>query len=195
MENIRLAGEVVTEAQYSHNCKGEDFYSLHIKVIRTSGTYDTIPCIVPEIYAKGIAAGDKVAFTGTIRSRNEGKKLQLYVFVNGVNEYSKDENETYVEGYVCRQIKCRETPMGRKIADMFLAVHRVNGKKSDYIPCIAWGRNAEYAMELEQGTLVSVCGRFQSREYVKHLEDGTQETRVAYELSISSFDEVEAYEN
>lgn len=196
MGNIRLAGEVVSAPQYSNTCKGEDIYLVKIKSKRLSDVYDTITCFIPELFVKDIIEGENICIEGDLRSRNNEGKLDLYVFVKEICEYERDENRVYLDiAYVCKKPLYRKTPNGREISDILVAINRTNSNKSDYIPCIAWGRNAMYAAELEVSNKISVCGRFQSREYVKHLEDGTQETRVAYELSISSFYEVDAYEN
>lgn len=192
MGNIRLAGEVVSAPQYSNTCKGEDIYLVKIKSKRLSDVYDTITCFIPELFVKDIIEGENICIEGDLRSRNNEGKLDIYVFVKEICEYERDENRVYLDiAYVCKKPLYRKTPNGREISDILVAINRTNSNKSDYIPCIAWGRNAMYAAELEVSNKISVCGRFQSREYVKHLEDGTQETRVAYELSISSFDEVE----
>ena len=85
----------------------------------------------------------------------------------------------------------RKTPLGREIADLLIAVNRSYGK-SDYIPSICWGRNARYASGFEVGSHVQIWGRIQSREYVKKLNEFEMEKRIAYEVSVSKIDYIEA---
>ena len=192
MNKIRLDGKVATEPEFSHECKGEKFYKLFLEVQRKSEVVDTLPCLVPEVFLKDVEVGECVGINGEIRTRNnhsEGKsKLEIYVFVLGVDDYEgHDINYVELEGYVCKVPTYRETPLGREIADLTIASNRPYGK-SDYIPCIVWGRNALIASDIPVGEKVVLSGRLQSREYVKMLDDETRETRVAYELSARSLE-------
>lgn len=203
MNKIRLDGKVTTEPEFSHECKGEKFYKLFLETGRKSEVVDTLPCLVPEVFLKDVEVGECVGINGEIRTRNnhsDGKsKLEIYVFVLGVDNYEgQDINSVWLEGYVCKDPLYRETPLGREIADLTIASNRPCGK-SDYIPCIVWGRNALIASDIPVGAKVGISGRLQSREYVKMLDDDTRETRVAYELSASSLEILdeseEMYEN
>lgn len=190
MNKIRLDGKVATEPEFSHECKGEKFYKLFLEVQRKSEVVDTLPCLVPEVFLKDVEVGECVGINGEIRTRNnhsEGKsKLEIYVFVLGVDDYEgHDINYVEIEGYVCKVPTYRETPLGREIADLTIASNRPYGK-SDYIPCIAWGRNAISSSILEVGEHVSVSGRLQSRIYTKKLNETETEERVAYEVSTES---------
>ena len=192
MNKIRLDGKVTTGPEFSHECKGEKFYKLFLEVGRKSEVVDTLPCLVPEVFLKDVEVGECVGINGEIRTRNnhsDGKrKLEIYVFVLGVDNYEgQDSNSVWLEGYVCKDPLYRETPLGRKIADLTIASNRPYGK-SDYISCIVWGRNALIASNIPVGAKVSISGRLQSREYVKVLDDETRETKVAYELSASSLE-------
>lgn len=192
--NIAVAsGEVVSEFEFSHEIYGEKFYSSQISTMRRSGVYDIIPIMVSEriIDVKESWVGKIVKISGQFRSYNkheDGKKsrLILQLFARGVDVLQENSNENYIflEGYTCRKIASRETPLGRIVADMIVAVNRPYGK-SDYIPCICWGRNAVYAEDFEVGEHIQIEGRMQSREYEKVLEDGEYENRIAYEVSVS----------
>lgn len=192
MNKIRLDGKVTTEPDFSHECKGEKFYKLFLEVVRKSEVVDTLPCMVPEVFLKDVEVGECIGINGEIRTRNnhsDGKsKLEIYVFVLGVDNYEgQDSNSVWLEGYVCKDPLYRETPLGREIADLTIASNRPYGK-SDYIPCIVWGRNALIASDIPVGAKVRIYGRLQSREYVKMLDDETREIKVAYELSASSLE-------
>ena len=197
MNKIVLAGTVVDEPTFSHEVYGEKFYHFCLSSSRESGTCDVLPCIISEILKKDIEAGTEIKVLGEIRTRNvhdnNKSHLEITVFVKNVFQHEKDANYVEVEGFLCKQPIYRETPLGRQVTDLLIANNRAYGK-SDYIPTIAWGRNAIKTSELEVGTRVKVFGRLQSREYVKKLEDGTEETRVAYELSANRVDVAEESE-
>ncbi len=200
MENLTtnnkvfLMGTVKTEPAFSHEMYGEGFYDFFLSVPRLSGQEDVIPVTVSERLIKDpIKVGCKVALDGQFRSYNklvDGRsKLMLTVFVRDFLEYdenSQNPNSVELNGFVCKEPIYRTTPFNREICDILLAVNR-SYNKSDYIPCIAWGRNARFAHDVAVGTNVTVIGRIQSREYNKKLEDRI-EVRVAYELSISKID-------
>ena len=204
--HLVLRGKIVSEKSYSHEIYGEKFYVFNLEVIRLSSTVDIIPITISERLLTGLdlEIGKKVAVEGQFRSynnyENERNRLILTVFAKEINEIEgeeeKDEvtNEVILVGYVCKKPIYRQTPFGREIADVLLAVNRAYNK-SDYIPCIAWGRNARFCQNMEVGTEVKLTGRVQSRTYEKKYEDGTTETRVAYEVSIASMEVVNEEEN
>ncbi len=187
---VYLMGEVHSAPTFSHEMYGEGFYDFTLSVKRLSGQFDLIPVTVSErLMTTALAVGDKVALSGQFRSYNklEGgrSKLMLTVFVRDFLPYNEDEtnpNNVEIHGYVCKEPIYRTTPFNREICDVLLAVNR-SYNKSDYIPCIAWGRNARYAQGLGVGKAVTVVGRIQSREYNKKTEEGV-EVRTAYELSV-----------
>ena len=204
--HLVLVGKIVSEKNYSHEIYGEKFYVFNLEVIRLSSTVDIIPITVSERLLTGLELeiGKKVKVEGQFRSynnyENERNRLILTVFAKEIVEAEvvedeKDEvtNEVVLVGYICKKPIYRQTPFGREIADVLLAVNRAYNK-SDYIPCIAWGRNARFCQNIEVGTEVKIIGRVQSRTYEKKYEDGTSETRVAYEVSIASM-EIEEKEN
>lgn len=197
MNKIVLAGLVTDEPTFSHEVHGEKFYRFRLLSSRQSGNCDVLVCIVPEIIKNGISEGNKVKVLGEIRTRNvhenDKNHLEITVFVKEVLSYEEDENNVELYGFICKEPTYRVTPFGRQITDLIVASNR-EYFKSDYIPCIAWGRNAIRASEFNVGTRVKVLGRLQSREYVKRLDDGTEETRVAYELSANRVDVVEESE-
>lgn len=189
MNKITLAGVVDTIPEYSHSFLGENFYSFYISCERISGTADRLKCCVSEIYLPQIECGEALKLEGEVRVRrnrgNEHKLLDIYAFVNKIiDDYNGDENEVVVDGFTCKDAIYRETPLGRQISEFILASNRLHGK-SDYIPCIAWGRNAVHMEKIEVGTPLTVTGRLQSRTYIKRLENGETEERTAYELSAS----------
>lgn len=197
--HLVLRGKIVSEKSYSHEIYGEKFYVFNLEVIRLSSTVDIIPITISERLLTGLnlEIGKKVVVEGQFRSynnyENERNRLILTVFAKEIQEVEgeedKDEvtNEVVLVGYVCKKPIYRQTPFGREIADVLLAVNRAYNK-SDYIPSIAWGRNARFCQNMEVGTEVKITGRVQSRTYEKKYEDGTTETRVAYEVSIASME-------
>ena len=197
MNKIVLAGLVTEEPKFSHEVHGEKFYRFRLLSSRKSGNCDVLVCIVPEIIKNGINEGNMVKVFGEIRTRNvhedDKNHLEITVFVKEVLLYEEDENNVELDGFICKEPTYRETPFGRQITDLMVASNR-EYFKSDYIPCIAWGRNAIRASEFNVGTRVKVLGRLQSREYKKKIDDGTYEVRTAYELSSYMIDVVEESE-
>ena len=199
--NVKLQGKIVSEKVFNHDIYGEKFYKFNLEVPRLSETVDIIPIIISErlMVEKDLGEGKLIKITGQYRSYNslvnEKSKLVLMVFVKEVENISNlDENENPNEitlnGFLCKKPIYRTTPFGREIVDMLLAVNRAYNK-SDYIPVIAWGRNAKYCENLEVGKNIKVIGRIQSRQYEKKFEDGTSEKRFAYEVSVSKLEIVE----
>ncbi len=200
--HLVLIGKIVSEKSYSHEIYGEKFYVFNLEVVRLSSTVDIIPITISErlLTTLDIEIGKKVTVEGQFRSynnyENEKNRLVLTVFAKEIKEIENEEeekdqvtNEVVLVGYVCKKPIYRQTPFGREIADVLLAVNRAYNK-SDYIPSIAWGRNARFCQNMEVGTEVKITGRVQSRTYEKKFEDGTSETRVAYEVSIASMEVV-----
>ena len=196
--HLVLVGKVTSDKKFSHEIYGEKFYIFDLEVPRLSGNADIIPITISErlLEKDDLAIDKKVIVEGQFRSynsyQNERNKLVLTVFAKEEEiQASKDfvSNEVTLNGYICKKPIYRQTPFGREIADLLLAVNRAYNK-SDYIPCIAWGRNARFCENIEVGTEVKIVGRVQSRSYEKKYEDGTSETKVAYEVSISSLEVV-----
>ena len=194
---VYLAGEVDSLPQYSHELFGEGFYEFNIRVARLSNQTDIIPLTVSErlINEANLEVGKKIALNGQFRSYNkiidEKSKLMLTVFVREFcDEIPENPNIAELSGYICKPPIYRTTPFNREICDLLLAVNRAYNK-SDYIPCIAWGRNARFVNSVSVGQKLSISGRIQSREYVKKFTDDLSETRVAYELSINKISVVE----
>ena len=188
---VYLCGKVHTVPQYRHELYGEGFYEFTLQVPRLSNQCDYIPVTVSErlMNDADIAEGATLALNGQFRSYNKmdnGKsKLMLTVFVRDFTapEDGKNPNTVELSGYICKDPVYRTTPFNREICDLLLAVNRAYNK-SDYIPCIAWGRNARFVRDIEVGQKISVFGRIQSREYTKKLSETTSEVRTAYELSV-----------
>ena len=203
MENnkVTVIGEIISGFTFSHEVFGEGFYLMDISINRLSEQTDIIPLLISErlIDITGDYTGMLVEASGQFRSynRHEGTKnpLVLSVFVREIafveefGDYTKT-NQIFLDGYICKAPIYRKTPLGREIADLLVAVNRPYGK-SDYIPCIAWGRNARYASGFEVGSRICVWGRVQSREYVKRLSETESEKRVAYEVSVSKLEWME----
>lgn len=197
---VCLCGTVASVPQFSHEILGEGFYDLNVSIKRLSGQVDIIPLTISERLMEGenFEVGSPIGIIGQLRSYNKyvdsKSKLVLRVFVRELVAYDEDEPNTIeLDGFICKPTIYRTTPFKREIADMLIAVNRAYGK-SDYIPAIAWGRNARYAGNFMVGDRVRVVGRIQSRVYQKQLEDGTVEERTAYEVSVSKLDLVESKE-
>ncbi|MGN0733508.1 MAG: single-stranded DNA-binding protein [Emergencia sp.] len=189
---VHLCGVIVETPVFSHQTYGESFYTFIIGVERNSGYEDKLNVMISErlLNVYKLSVGDTALVSGQIRTYNEqadGKnKLNIVVFAREMELVGFDEghfNQVYLEGFICKTPIGRVSPLGRRICDIMLAVNRMYNK-SDYIPCIAWGRNAIFAEGLEVGDKISLTGRMQSREYRKRLDDGSVEQRVAFEVSI-----------
>ncbi len=188
---VYLFGEIVSGAKFSHEVYGEGFYEFYVKVIRLSGQADILPVTVSErIMTPDMAPGGTICALGQFRSYNKlenGKsRLMLTVFVRELldTQPGKNPNSIVLSGYICKPPVYRTTPFNREIADLLIAVNR-SYNKSDYIPAIAWGRNARFVRNLSVGDKVALSGRIQSREYQKKQPDESFVTMTAYEVSIS----------
>ena len=191
-------GEIVGDFAFSHEIFGEGFYMVDVKVQRLSESYDIIPVMVSErlLDVNADYKGMLISVSGQFRSynRHEERKnrLVLSVFAREIEfvdeiEESARTNQIFLDGYICKEPIYRKTPLGREIADLLLAVNRPYGK-SDYIPCICWGRNARYASNFRVGERCAIWGRIQSREYMKKLDEENVERRVAFEVSVSKLE-------
>ena len=195
---VSMTGEIASPFTFSHEVFGEGFYMVDILVKRLSDSSDRIPVMISErlIDVTQNYEGEFVQVTGQFRSynRHEEKRNRLVLsvfarevsFVEEENDKAKT-NQIFLDGYICKTPVYRKTPLGREIADMLIAVNRPYGK-SDYIPCICWGRNARFASGFEVGGHVQIWGRIQSREYGKKLEGEVTQKRIAYEVSVSKLD-------
>ncbi len=188
-----VVGEVCGYLSYSHEVHGERFYRFMLRSDRLSENSDLICVTVSEkmLTEISIDMGMRLSVLGQFRSYNnysgQGNKLVLTLFAKDIHLVSTEEeaaNEIYLNGFVCKPIIYRVTPFGREIADILLAVNRAFNK-SDYIPCIAWGRNARFVRHLDVGSNVKIWGRMQSREYQKKISDDETITKTAYEVSIN----------
>lgn len=197
---VLLKGKIKELPTYSHTVMGEGFFEMFIEVQRLSDEVDVLPITISERLIKNFKLGDEIGISGQFRSYNklEGSKskLILTIFVKELinpNEMS-EVNQIYLVGYICKEPIYRTTPFGREICDCLLAVNRAYNK-SDYLPCIAWGRNARFVRDLGIGEKLEVQGRIQSRKYQKKIDEDSYETRTAYEISLSSVMLIdEAYE-
>ena len=198
---VVIMGEIVSDFAFSHEIYGEGFYMVDVRVERLSDSIDIIPLMVSErlLDVNGDYKGMYIMVNGQFRSynRHEERKNKLVLsvfareidFVDEIGENTKS-NQIYLDGYICKEPVYRKTPLGREIADLLLAVNRPYGK-SDYIPCICWGRNARYASNFEVGARCAVWGRIQSREYMKKISEEELEKRIAYEVSVSKLELME----
>lgn len=195
---VTIMGKVATEFSFSHEVFGEGFYMVEVEVKRLSNSEDLIPLMISErlIDVTQDYTGEYIMVHGQFRSYNrheeQKNRLVLSVFVREISFMEEEPdgtktNSIWLDGYICKEPIYRKTPLGREIADLLLAVNRPYGK-SDYIPCICWGRNARYASGFEVGEHVQLLGRIQSREYVKRISDTETEKRVAYEVSVSKLE-------
>ena len=201
---VTVMGEIVSDFSFSHEIFGEGFYMVDVKVQRLSESYDVIPVMMSErlIDVTADYKGMLVCVNGQFRSYNRHEehrnKLVLSVFAREIEfveevEESAKSNQIFLDGYICKAPIYRKTPLGREIADVLLAVNRPYGK-SDYIPCICWGRNARYAGNFQVGDRCLIWGRIQSREYMKKLDEEKVEKRVAFEVSVSKLELAEKEE-
>ena len=193
---VEIGGKIVKEPELSHEIYDEKFYRFEIETKRLSEITDVLPIIISErlVDVNSLEIGKIVHLYGQVRSYNQQtdtkSKLVLTIFAKEI-EFTDDEsiltlNDVNFNGFLCKTPIYRKTPLGREIADILVAVNR-SYKKSDYIPCILWGRNAKFCSKLPVGENVKIVGRIQSRKYEKTLEDGTVVEKVAYELSVSKF--------
>lgn len=203
MENgnnfIDIGGRILTEFTFSHEIYGEGFYRFDVEVDRLSGNSDVLPVTVSEriVDREKMLPGMSIRILGQIRSYNnyveadKRNKLVLTIFARDIellNESPESSpNDAFLDGYLCKPAVYRTTPFGREIADLLIAVNR-SYNKSDYIPCIAWGRNARYAGKLEVGHHVRLWGRMQSRKYQKKIDETSVLEKTAYEVSVSKIE-------
>ncbi len=192
-----VSGYVLSEAQFSHEVYGEGFYTFLVDVPRLSEASDKIPVTISErlLSPESLQVGTHVSIMGQFRSYNNysdtGSKLLLTLFAREIvftDDDPKTPNEITLTGFICKPPVYRHTPFGREIADILLAVNR-SYNKSDYIPCIAWGRNARFCQGLEVGSKIRLTGRIQSREYKKRINDDEFITKTAYEISVIKLEE------
>ena len=200
--NVLIKGKIAKLPTYSHTVMGEGFFEMYVEVKRLSDETDILPVTISERLIDGFNIGDEIGISGQFRSYNklegEKSKLMLTIFVKELlnpNEISA-VNQICMIGYICKEPIYRTTPFGREICDVLLAVNRAYNK-SDYLPCIAWGRNARFVKDLGIGEKLEVQGRIQSRKYQKKISETEVETRIAYEISLSSvvLAESSEYEN
>lgn len=201
---VTVMGEIVSGFSYSHEIYGEGFYMVDVRCQRLSESFDVIPVMVSErlMDVTQNYEGMMICVNGQFRSynRHEERRNRLVLsvfareveFIEEIGESSKS-NQIYLDGYICKDPIYRKTPLGREIADLLLAVNRPYGK-SDYIPCICWGRNARYANNFKVGERCAVWGRIQSREYMKKIDEENAERRVAFEVSVSKLELLEMQE-
>ena len=195
---VVIMGEIVSRFEFSHEIFGEGFYMVDVKVPRLSDSNDIIPLMVSErlIDVEEDYCGQNIMVQGQFRSYNRHEerrnRLVLSVFAREIEfvdetPESSQTNQIFLDGFICKEPIYRKTPLGREIADLLIAVNRPYGK-SDYIPCICWGRNARFASSVTVGTRCEIWGRIQSREYIKKLSEEDAEKRVAYEVSVSKLE-------
>ena len=201
---VYVVGEIVSDGVFSHEVYGEGFYEFYVKVMRLSNQADILPVTISERLIQGgmLCKGKTLCATGQFRSYNKienGKsRLMLTVFVRELleEEPGKNPNSILLSGYICKPPVYRTTPFNREIADVLVAVNRAYNK-SDYIPCIAWGRNARFVKNLNVGDRIAVSGRIQSREYQKKISETETKIMTAYEVSVSklaAFDSTEDFD-
>ncbi|MGE5328889.1 MAG: single-stranded DNA-binding protein [Deltaproteobacteria bacterium] len=191
---VTIVGKVVSKLNFSHEVYGEGFYNFMLDVPRLSDVNDILPITISERLIQNIQFEEGAFFEveGQFRSynsyNNESNKLMLTVFARDIKPVEdiakiKNSNQIFLNGYVCKKPIYRTTPFGREICDILLAVNR-QYNKSDYIPCIAWGRNAKYSENIKVGENIKIWGRVQSRSYQKTLEGNETIIKVAYEVSV-----------
>ena len=200
---VTVHGIIKENPILSHEMYGEKFYNTKLVVPRLSEISDVLPVTISERLVVGIniEKGTRMLIEGQLRSYNKyldgSNRLILTIFARNItqsDENIKNPNQIFLDGYICKRPIYRTTPFGREITDMLIAVNRPYNK-SDYIPSIAWGRNARYSEKLKVGDRIRVWGRIQSREYQKRISEEEVITRTAYEISISKMEVVDTFEN
>lgn len=197
---VVLIGTAMNSPEFNHTVCNESFYSFKLQIPRLSCVYDVLNITVSEDLMEKvkIIPNNKYIINGEFRSYNNysnyGSKLILTVFSRSITEVSENPalinpNQILLNGYICKMPIYRVTPFGREIADILLAVNR-SYNKSDYIPCIAWGKNARFASSLNIGDNIKISGRVQSREYQKKLSDESVVNKIAYEVSINKVEKI-----
>lgn len=189
---LQLSGTIVTKPQFTHEVMGESFYDSVLSVPRLSGQKDDIPITVSDrlLTQYDFCEGSNISIVGQFRSYNKldnnKSRLLLTAFVREILPEDQVENPNSIEliGYICKPPIYRTTPFKREICDVLIAVNRAYNK-SDYIPCIMWGRNARYVQNLAVGEKLCISGRVQSRTYIKNISEDQSEERVAYEVSVN----------
>ena len=197
--HAEVVGVVNDEPKFSHEVYGEKFYIFTLDIPRLSGASDKVKIMISErlLADVEIRAGDVVEVSGQFRSYNDyengDNRLVLTVFAKDIrlaeDEKGKNPNLLYLNGFICKEPVYRTTPFGREITDLLLAVNR-SYNKSDYIPVIAWGRNARYCKNINIGDNIKVWGRIQSRIYQKHISEEEVIEKTAYEVSVSRLEMV-----
>ncbi len=201
---VKVVGKVISDQEFSHEMYGEKFYIIVLEVPRLSSSVDILPVTISErlLFNINFELGQYLIIEGQLRSYNRyidtNNRLVLTIFARELFIPDEEElqdalrkpNEIYLDGFICKNPIYRTTPFGREITDMLIAVNRPYNK-SDYIPCIAWGRNARFCENLEVGDHIRLWGRIQSREYQKKLHNGEIETKTAFEVSLSKLEYVE----
>lgn len=200
--NVTMIGTIVSDYTYDHSLFDENFYTTRIQIQRTSGTYDTLEIMVSDrVIDTDIPIKNKcVSLQGTLRTFNErtnNNHLRVFVYVDEMDELLDDEgdgdfvgyNNVMLNGYICKKMPVRETPLGRIITDFTLAINR-QYDKSAYVPCVSWGKNAKYINGLDIGTHIEITGRLQSRNYKKVI-NGQEVIKTAYELSVQTLKLIE----
>lgn len=202
---VYIAGEVSREPKYSHEIYGEKFYIFNLDVLRLSNSYDTIPVLISErlVDIEKLLKGTALEIEGQFRSYNNTinghSKLVLNVFAREARlvetlEHINNRNSVFFDGFICKPPNYRTTPFGREITDMLVAVNRAYNK-SDYIPCICWGRNARFCEKLQVGVNLKLWGRIQSRYYEKKVDNDTVIKKVAFEVSVTKLEATEETES
>lgn len=193
---VCIAGKVESSLSFSHEMYGEGFYSFYLTVPRLSDYVDRLPITISErlISEIDLNLGTEVVIEGQFRSYNKFvdgiNRLVLTIFAREISnktEEVKNPNQIFLNGFVCKAPVYRTTPFKREIADLLVAVNRAYNK-SDYIPTIAWGRNARFCQNLTVGDNLKIWGRIQSREYQKKYPSGEITEKVAYEVSVSKME-------
>lgn len=200
---VNITGRVIDNFEFSHMVYGEGFYRTYIEVTRLSSAVDIIPVMISDrlVNTNSNISGRQVKVIGDYRSYNNhngnNHKLELFVFATGfevVDEEEPSENKIYLEGYLCKEPVYRLTPTGREISDVMLAVNNQRTGKSNYIPCILWGRNARFLKNLEIGDKLKLTGRVQSRKYIKKYNEEEMDEKIAYEISVNKVMEIQDQE-
>lgn len=185
---ITVRGSLCELPQFSHENHGKRFFRFTLEVPRLSGVVDLLPVVAWEdcLNRMDLSGGTRITVRGQVRSFNNhggsGQKLLIFIFASQLETADLPAvNEVHLRGTICKPPVYRRTPLGREICDVMLAVPRAY-HRSDYLPCILWGRTAQEIARCGVGDAIVISGRLQSRQYRKVTPQG-EELRTAYEIS------------
>lgn len=190
-----IAGCVIDTPIYEFSIGDKSYYHMTISARRLSGVEDLVPCYIEDNKVAYISKFDYVEVTGYIRTKHvmdsAGKNhTKVYIEVHEVNPYTCDKNRVDFIAHKYSDIEVRLTPRGYRVCDTRV-INNLPNRIGNLIPILLWGKNTDRFADVLLNSVVGITGRFQSREYDKFYEDGTEEKKTAYEVSVTKFEVLE----